>query len=53
MQIIELLNVPDDKEFYFTEEHLEESDITPDNDETYQLWKDNKDKFLEKAKNQL
>jgi len=51
MQIIELFQTPDDKEFYFTPEHQGKEDLTNDNEEAYNLWKENKDKFIEKANN--
>lgn len=51
MQVIEVLQTPDDKEFYFTPENQGKEDLTNDNEEAYNIWKDNKDKFLDKAMN--
>jgi len=49
MQIIELLQKPDDKEFYFTAEHQGKEDLISANEDAYNLWKENKEKFLEKV----
>jgi len=50
MQFIELLQTPDDQEYYFTKEHYGKEDETGNNEWAYEFWKDNKEKFIEKAK---
>ena len=48
--IIEVLKTPDDSEYFWSKENTGKEELTTKNEDCYNLWKENKDKFIETTK---
>lgn len=45
-----MLKSPDDSEYFWSADKTDKEELTTSNEDCYKLWKENKDKFIEKAK---